>query len=502
MIKRILSIVVAGFLLACSSPKKTETGIVGGARTPQQAVSDYESEEDQKNEQTFQNLMDQPDDEQRDVQRSKEFGRFLRKQMGYFYIAQGLVTQFDKELDKVYQAKKKDVDSEPDQKDLEEIKAKLHFTWEFYERNLHEMTSLYGRLLKEAGTPGSQYETASTYVLDSMKKFFDEGWQQGDRMAILTLAQEYYEVGRQYKEMKRDGKTPGFASYYVKKAEDDKELASARAQSIKFHELRKKRYIDRVLEKDWTDYLAKRKAETDAEAAADRQPNTDTLEPSADGKGHITGNRFNNGFWAITFDDGPHPTHTQGMIDAMNSAGYEGTFFWLTQNMKLYPQIVAKAGTEGFKRGSHSYSHANLPKLGPKDLSHEINDASDGFKQVVGHFPTLFRCPYGACGGNNSKIRQLIADRKMMHVFWNVDSLDWQDKNAASIFQRVKKQMEVNGRGIVLYHDIHPQSVKATKMMVDWMSTEKKAWKVMTMDRMIQEETADPNSPSKIYTSP
>jgi len=498
MIKRILSILVAGFLLACSSPKKTETGIVGDARTPQQAVSDYESEEDQKNEKTFQNLMNYPTD----VQRSKEFGRFLRKQMGNFYIAQGLVNQFDKELDKVYLAKKKDVDSEPDQTKLEEIKAKLHFTWEFYERNLHEMSYLYGRLLSEAGTPASPFQQASQFVLSSMQKFFDEGWKQGDRMAVLSLAQEYAEVGRQYKEMKPAGKTPGFTSYYVKKAEDEKELTAAHAQSLKFQESRKKRYIDRVLEKDWTDYLAKRKAEADAEAAADRQPNTDNLAPNAGGTGHITGNRFNNGFWAITFDDGPHPTHTQGMIDAMNSGGFEGTFFWLTQNMKLYPSIVAKAGTEGFKRGSHSYSHANLPKLGPKDLSHEINDASDGFKQVVGQFPTLFRCPYGACGGNNSKIRQMIADRKMMHVFWNVDSLDWQDKNAASIFQRVKKQMEVNGRGIVLYHDIHPQSVKATKMMVDWMSTEKKAWKVLTMDRMIQEETADENSPSKNYTSP
>ncbi|MGZ5279378.1 MAG: polysaccharide deacetylase family protein [Pseudobdellovibrionaceae bacterium] len=498
MIKHIFSIMVAGFLLACSSPKKTETGSVAGARTPQQAAFDYESEEDQKNEQTFQNLMNQPTD----VQRSKEFGRFLRKQMGNFYIAQGLVNQFDKELDKVYQAKKKDVDSEPDQKKLEEIIAKLQFTRELYERNLHEMTYLYGRLLEEAGKPASPLQRASEFVLSSMKKFLDDGWKQGDQMAVLSLAQDYAEAGRLYKEMNPGGKTPGFTSYYVQKAENDKELTVARAQSIKFHDVRRKRYVDRVLEKDWTDYLAKRKVEADAEAAADRQPNTDVLYPSAGGAGHVTGNRFKNGFWAITFDDGPHPTHTQGMIDAMNSGGYEGTFFWLTQNMTLYPKIVAKAGTEGFKRGSHSYSHANLPKLGPKDLSHEINDASDGFKQVVGHFPTLFRCPYGACGGNNSKIRQQIADRKMMHVFWNVDSLDWQDKNAASIFQRVKKQMEVNGRGIVLYHDIHPQSVKATKMMVDWMSTEKKAWKVMTMDRMIQEETADPNSPSKNYTSP
>ncbi len=55
----------------------------------------------------------------------------------------------------------------------------------------------------------------------------------------------------------------------------------------------------------------------------------------------------------------------------------------------------------------------------------------------------------------------------MIHVFWNVDSLDWQDKDPASILARVKKLMAAEKRGIILMHDIHPQTVEAVKLLLD-----------------------------------
>ena len=59
----------------------------------------------------------------------------------------------------------------------------------------------------------------------------------------------------------------------------------------------------------------------------------------------------------------------------------------------------------------------------------------------------------------------------MLHVFWNVDTLDWQDKDPASILARAKKQMQANGHGVILFHDIHPQSVEASKKLLEWSKT-------------------------------
>jgi peptidoglycan/xylan/chitin deacetylase (PgdA/CDA1 family) len=57
----------------------------------------------------------------------------------------------------------------------------------------------------------------------------------------------------------------------------------------------------------------------------------------------------------------------------------------------------------------------------------------------------------------------------MIHTSWNVDTLDWQDRNANSIFERTKKQVDILGRGIILFHDIHPQSVQAVKLLIPYM---------------------------------
>jgi len=117
--------------------------------------------------------------------------------------------------------------------------------------------------------------------------------------------------------------------------------------------------------------------------------------------------------------------------------------------------------------GNHSHSHANLPRQGAASLRREIVDSTATHRQAFGYKPTYFRCPYGACGGNGSNIRQMIANEGMVHIFWNIDSLDWQDKNPASIVNRVKRAMAVAKKGIILFHDIHPQSVEATKMLMD-----------------------------------
>jgi peptidoglycan/xylan/chitin deacetylase (PgdA/CDA1 family) len=54
------------------------------------------------------------------------------------------------------------------------------------------------------------------------------------------------------------------------------------------------------------------------------------------------------------------------------------------------------------------------------------------------------------------------------HFFWRVDSLDWQDHNPESIRDRVVTQMNAVKKGIILFHDIHPQSAAAAKLMTDY----------------------------------
>ncbi len=202
-----------------------------------------------------------------------------------------------------------------------------------------------------------------------------------------------------------------------------------------------------------------------------RQPNSVLVFPSTSKAGNMFGYRFERGNWALTFDDGPRRDTTGELLDYLHDNDFKATFFWLAQNAKRYPDMITKAQKYGMELANHSYSHANVPKLSKSATHHEIIESTDELEALYGEKVKFFRLPYGA-GVNSNSIRQMIADRGMIHVYWSVDSLDWQDKNPRKIFDRVRKQMENDGRGIILFHDIHSQSVEASKLLVKYAQAE------------------------------
>lgn len=481
----LLYVLSAIVLTSCSSSTKSIDSI---ERTPQQAQSDEEIFEN-----SFQTVMNATGTNQKEIDqnRARQMAAYLHRQMGYFYLASGLVMKFDEELNRLYRVRVRDASTEIDTTELEKLNFQLNVAREMVERNLHELQHVFARLLEEGNGKGP-LQKAAWYSLTALNKPFDVAWTEGDQWAVISLAQEFKATFEQVQAANPSIKmeSPKFFKY-TKKSEEEKRTAYAR--NILRYESRKPRYVDSFLQKKWDDYQAERKAEQEKEKS--RQPNAAQIYPDAGSAGTINGSAFPKGTWALTFDDGPHPKHTKGMLDALNRGNYRGMFFWLSKNMKAMPAIVDQTKNEGSRRASHSYTHANLPKLNSAGLDKEITQAATAFEEVVGSRPTFFRCPYGACGPSGGAIRQKIAQNKMVHALWNVDTLDWQDKNPESIFQRTKKQMEVQGRGIVLFHDIHPQSVKATELLVDWLQT-KSTWKVMTLDEIVSQETG------KDYPSP
>ncbi|MCM2324777.1 MAG: polysaccharide deacetylase family protein [Oligoflexia bacterium] len=198
-----------------------------------------------------------------------------------------------------------------------------------------------------------------------------------------------------------------------------------------------------------------------------RSPQSDTIYPNPGKAGNISGYNFPANTWTLTYDDGPSTKYTPQVLANLRKHGVKATFFWTAQNLSLdaTQEIIRTAMTDGNVGACHSYTHANLPKLSDEALRHEIVDAMDKSTEIYGVRPKFFRCPYGA-GLNVPRVRQLLADQNLIHVFWNVDTLDWQDKDPESILARAQKQMAKEGRGVVLFHDIHPQSVIASEKLL------------------------------------
>ena len=394
----------------------------------------------------------------------------MNRQRDFYYIAQELVNSFDRELDVLYQMKQrgKQIDAKNFQA-FDKIKFQLAVAWEFSEKNMHEMEDLYSLVLENANSKSSKHQLASKFILRKMPDWMSEGWVHGDRSAVISLAQHFSDANDLFKTANPQGQTANFDRYARASLSTRQK---AQQESLIRSKMRSKTLLDQFIASEWVSYQKSREDENIKPEERTPQSVQD-IKPGSDENGIISGRSFPMGAWALTFDDGPHPQYTQKMYGVLRVNDVHGTFFWLSKNILAYPGITEEAAKYGFNRASHSFTHPQLPKLSDAGLAHEITEAGDSFAKVIGTRPTLFRCPYGACGPSGSKVRQLIAKNNMLSIIWNVDTLEWQDKNPASIFARTKKQVDVQGRGIVLFHDIHPQSVEAVKLLITYMKSSK-----------------------------
>ena len=170
------------------------------------------------------------------------------------------------------------------------------------------------------------------------------------------------------------------------------------------------------------------------------------------------------GHIAITFDDGPHPTLTPILLDALKERGIKATFFLLGQEVDRHPEIVARMHEEGHSIGNHSYRHPRFIDIGRQAIINEIESTNRSIKTATGSVPTLLRPPYGL---RNSTVLDVARYMDMSVVLWSVDPRDWDHRNAPLVRDNIINYA-VDG-SVVLLHDIHETSVEAAIMAIDVM---------------------------------
>ncbi len=171
----------------------------------------------------------------------------------------------------------------------------------------------------------------------------------------------------------------------------------------------------------------------------------------------------------LTFDDGPHGTYTSEISAILKQYGVPAVFFQVGKNLghlgsdgkpKLGPraEVSRQLLGAGHVLANHSQTHAQLSKRSGEELKSEILNTDELLKAVDKRRSPLFRFPYGA---RNAEGLAVLESAHLRSIMWNIDSLDWADPVPASITQRVLSTVGKEGRGIVLFHDIHERTVKA-----------------------------------------
>jgi peptidoglycan/xylan/chitin deacetylase (PgdA/CDA1 family)/uncharacterized caspase-like protein len=178
---------------------------------------------------------------------------------------------------------------------------------------------------------------------------------------------------------------------------------------------------------------------------------------------------------ALTFDDGPHPKYTDQVLALLRKYGIRACFFELGENLGSVDaagnvtlgrtaEVSRKVLEAGHAIANHSYSHPVLPKLTEEQRTAEIDKTNVLLAKVLGHNTDLFRAPYGA---RNQEILRQVTQEGMKSIMWSVDSLDWADPIPESIAMRVLHELDQKHKGIILFHDIHKQSVLALSPVVE-----------------------------------
>lgn len=161
----------------------------------------------------------------------------------------------------------------------------------------------------------------------------------------------------------------------------------------------------------------------------------------------------------LTFDDGPDPRYTPGILDTLARYGVRAMFFVCGEMATDNRDLIRRMADEGHVIGNHTWTHPLIPTLTRPGLASEIGRTSEVVQQVTGEAPQWFRAPYGAW---NRAAFEIGAELGMEPLAWTVDTLDWTEPGTPTIVSRVLKGAAPGV--IVLSHDAggnRTQSVQA-----------------------------------------
>jgi peptidoglycan-N-acetylglucosamine deacetylase len=159
---------------------------------------------------------------------------------------------------------------------------------------------------------------------------------------------------------------------------------------------------------------------------------------------------------SLTYDDGPDPEFTPGILDALAAHGARATFFVMVEPAEAHPELIARILAEGHELALHGIDHTRLTGMSLRSATALVWEAKRRLERVAGRRITLFRPTYGA-----QTVQQYLATRAlgMEVVIWSAWAQDWDGADAQVIAERAVQALHHGG--FLLLHDASGDGVGA-----------------------------------------
>lgn len=150
----------------------------------------------------------------------------------------------------------------------------------------------------------------------------------------------------------------------------------------------------------------------------------------------------------LTFDDGPDPAYTPGILDILARYQARATFFVVGEFAAQQPWLVERMLREGHCVGNHTFHHFHPWTQWPATARDEVTRTSRQLQQITGTAPRWFRPPHGRL---RRAMLQQVHREGMQTVLWTRSAIDW---GPLGTDEGVAERLEaVEAGDIVLMHD-------------------------------------------------
>ncbi len=150
----------------------------------------------------------------------------------------------------------------------------------------------------------------------------------------------------------------------------------------------------------------------------------------------------------LTFDDGPDPSGTKGLLETLSRHGVKAAFFPVGTKAEAHPDLLREIDQAGHVLGNHTYRHAWFTNmLMGKSLEQEMVRAQNVVEAAIGKTPAFFRPPAGL---TSPHYRRVLKKLGLVLVGWDVRVFDTR-KKAEKVVETVLNK--VREGSVILLHE-------------------------------------------------
>lgn len=102
-----------------------------------------------------------------------------------------------------------------------------------------------------------------------------------------------------------------------------------------------------------------------------------------------------SGAVGLTFDDGPHPSGTPAVLEALRDAGARATFFVVGEQLRAHASVALEIVAAGHRLAVHGDRHVCTSLRTPGALRTDLDRCAALVEELAGARTARYRPPYG-----------------------------------------------------------------------------------------------------------